>query len=99
MNRGTTFSQTVSCNIMYFCPQTQSPQHKHTLSAQRLLKQADKAERFTTGLEAESPVTSDISDFTPYAHAQNNIADIKYADKIDGQGLGFGVYVSVSGWV
>jgi len=69
---------------MYFCPQTRHPQHKHTLSAQRWLKQADKAERFTTGLEAESPVTSDISDFTPYAHAQSNIADIKYADKIVG---------------
>ena len=69
--------------MMCFGPHTRSPQRKHTLSAQRWLKQADKVERFATGLEAESPVTSEISDFTPYAHAQNNIADIKCAEKID----------------
>jgi len=68
---------------MCFCPQTRSPQHKHTLSAQRWLIKADKAERSTTGLEAESLETSEISDFTPYAHAQNNVADIKFAEKID----------------
>ena len=43
----------------------------------------DKNERFTTALEAESPVSSEISDFTPYAHAQSNIQHIKYAEKTD----------------
>ena len=38
---------------------------------------------FTTALEAESLVSSDISDFTPYAHAQSSIQHIKYADKTD----------------
>jgi len=42
-----------------------------------------KTERFTTALEAESPVSSEISDFTPYAHALNNIQYIKYAKKTD----------------
>jgi len=32
---------------------------------------------------AESPVSSEISDFTPYAHAQSNIQHIKYAEKTD----------------
>jgi len=68
---------------MCFCPQTRSPQHKHTLSAQRWLKKAHKTERSTTGLEAESLETSEISDFTPYAHAQNNITGMNYAEKID----------------
>jgi len=48
-------------------------------------------------LEAESPVSSEISDFTPYAHAQSNIQQIKYAEKTDDWCLGFGVKVSVSG--
>jgi len=51
--------------IMYFCPQTRSPQYKHTHSAQRWLIKTNKTERFTTALEAESPVSSKISDFTP----------------------------------
>jgi len=29
------------------------------------------------------PVSSEISDFTPYAHAQSNILRIKYVEKID----------------
>jgi len=33
---------------------------------------------------AESPVSSEIHDFTPYAHAhQSNIQHIKYANKTD----------------
>jgi len=42
-------------------------------------------------LEAESPVSSEISDFTPYAHVQINILDIKYAKKTDDYGFGLGV--------
>jgi len=41
----------------------------------------DKTERFTTALEAEWPVSSEISNFTPYAFAQSNIQHIKYAEK------------------
>jgi len=99
INRGTTFLQTATYNIFCFFLQTRSPQRKYTLSAQSWLIKADKAERFVRGLEAVSPVTKEISDFTPNAHAQNNIADTKYAEKIDDYGLGFGVYVSVSGRV
>jgi len=29
------------------------------------------------------PVSSEISDFTPYAHAQGNILHIKYSEKTD----------------
>ena len=55
--------------IMYFCPQTRRAvcKHKHPHSAQRWLI---KTERFTTALGAESPVSSKISDFTPYTHAR-----------------------------
>jgi len=35
------------------------------------------------------PVSSEISDFTPCAHAQSNIQHIKYAQKIDDKGLVF----------
>ena len=70
--------------IMYFCPKTRSPWYKHTHSAQRWLIKSDRTERFTTALEAESPVLNVISDFTPYAHAQSNIQRIKYdAEKTD----------------
>jgi len=55
----------------------------HTPSAQRWLIKTDNTERFTTALEAESPVSSEISGFTPYAHAQSNIQHIKYAEKTD----------------
>jgi len=34
-------------------------------------------------LEAESPVSSEMSYFTLYAHAQSNIHHIKYAEKTD----------------
>ena len=59
---------------------TKSIVHKHTHSAQRWLI---KTERFTITLEAESPMSSKISDFTPYAHAQSNILHIKYVEKTD----------------
>jgi len=52
--------------------------YKHTHSAQRWLI---KTERFTTALEAESPVSSEISDFTPYMHAESNILHINNAEK------------------
>jgi len=42
-------------------------------------------------LEAESPLSSEISDFKPYAHVQTNILHMKYAEKTDDWGLGFGV--------
>jgi len=35
------------------------------------------------------PVSSEMSDFTPWAHAQSNILRIQYAEKIDDQGLVF----------
>ena len=84
-NRGTTFSQTVTCNDNVFLhADTKSIVYKHTHSAQRWTTQkTDKTERFTTALEAESPVSSENSDFTPYAHAQSNIQHIKYAEKTD----------------
>jgi len=74
-NRGTTFSQTVTYNSNAFLPaDTKSIVYKHTHSAQRWLIKT----RFTIALEAESPVSSEISDFTPHAHAKSNI--IKYAE-------------------
>jgi len=54
--------------------------YRHTHSAQRWLI---KTERFTRALEAESPVSSEISDFTPYTHPQSNILHIKCAKKTD----------------
>ena len=44
-------------------------------------------------------MSREISDFTPYAHAQSSILLAKYAEKTDDQGLVFGVQVSVSGQV
>ena len=83
-NHGTTFSQTVTYNNNVFLPaDTKSIVYKHTHSAHRWLMKTDKTERFTTALEGESPVSSEISDFTPYAHAQSNIQHIKYAEKTD----------------
>jgi len=62
-DRGTTFSQTVMYNNNGFLPaDTKSIVYKHRHSAQRWLI---KTERFTTALEAEPPVPSEISDFTP----------------------------------
>ena len=80
-NRGTTFSQTVTYNNNVFLPaDTKSIVDKHTHSAQRCFI---KTERFTTALEAESPVSSEMSDFMPYAHAQSNILHVKCAEKTD----------------
>jgi len=77
----TTFSQTVTYNNNIFLPAgTKSLVYKHTHSALRWLI---KTEPFTTVLEAESPVSSEISDFVPYAHAQSNILHIKCAEKTD----------------
>jgi len=76
-DRGTTFSQTVTYNNNVFLPaDAKSIVYKHTHSAQRWLI---TTERFTTALEAESPVSSEISDFKPYAHAQSNILHILYS--------------------
>jgi len=36
-------------------------------------------------------VSSEISDFTPYAHEQSDILHIKYVEKSDDWGLGFDV--------
>jgi len=79
-NRGTTFSQTVKYNNVFLPADTQTIVYKHPHSAQHWLI---KTERLTTALEAESPVSSEISDFTPYALAQSNILHIKYAEKTD----------------
>jgi len=79
-NRGTTYSQTVTYNNnnVFFPADTKSIVYKHTHSAQRWLIKTD---RFTTALEAESPLSSEVSDFTPYA--QSNILHIKYVEKTD----------------
>jgi len=80
-NRGATFSQTVTYNNHVFLPaDTKSMVYKQPHSAQRWLM---KTERFTTALEAETPVSSEISDFTPYTHAQSNILHINNAEKTD----------------
>ena len=80
-NCGKTFSQTVTYNSNAFLPaDTKSMVYKHPHSAQRWLI---KTERLTTALEAESPVSSEISDFTSYAHAQRNILHINNAEKTD----------------
>jgi len=82
-NRGTTFSQTVTYNCNVFLPaDTKSIVQRHTFCT-TLVNKKDKTERFATALEAESPVSSEISDFTPCVHAQNNIKHIKYAEKTD----------------
>jgi len=85
--RGTTFLQTVTYNNnVFLTADTKSIAFQHTHSAQRWLI---KTERFTTALEADSPVSYKISDFTPYAHKQSNIPHIKYAGKTDDQDLVF----------
>jgi len=71
----------VTYNNNVFLPaDTKSIVYKHTHSAQRWLI---NTENFTIALEAESRVSSEISDFTPYAHAQSNILHVKYAEKTD----------------
>ena len=74
------FWDTLYNNNLFLPADTKSIEYKHTLSAQRWLI---KTEHFATALEAESPVSSKISDFTPYAHAQSNILHVKYAEKTD----------------
>jgi len=51
-----------------------------THSAQRWLI---KTKRFTTALETESPVSREISEFTPCTHAQSNVLYVNYAEKTD----------------
>jgi len=36
-------------------------------------------------------VSSEISDFTPCAHAQSNILHMKYGETTDDKGLGFSI--------
>ena len=62
--RSATFSQTVTYNNnnVILPADTKSIVYKRTHSAQRWLI---KTECFTTALEAESPVSSEISDLTP----------------------------------
>jgi len=80
-SHSTTYSQTVAYNNKVFLPaDTKSIVYKHTHYAQRWLI---KTERFTRALQAESAVSSEISDFAPYAHAQSNILHVKYAEKTD----------------
>jgi len=77
-NRGTTFSQTVTYNNNVFLPaDTKSIVQTHTFRTTLVNKNGT----FTTALEAESLVSSEISGFTPYAHAQSNVLHIKYAEK------------------
>jgi len=78
--RDTTFSQTVTYNNVFLPADTKSIVQTHTFCT-TLVNKTDKILRFTTALEAESPVSSEISDFTPYAHEQSNIQHIKYAEK------------------
>ena len=60
-NRGTTFSQTVIYNNnVFLSADTKSIVCKHTFCTTLVNK--NKTEHFTTALEAESPVSSDISD-------------------------------------
>jgi len=82
-NRSKTFSQTVTYNNnnLFLPADTKSIIHKHTHYTTLDNPKTDETERFTTALEAESRVSSEISDFTPYAHAQNNIQQIKYAEQ------------------
>ena len=84
------FSQTVTYNNnnVFLPADTKSVAYKHAHSAQRWLI---KKQRSTTALEAESPVSSKIFDFTPYAYAQSNILHVKYAEKTDDWGIGLGV--------
>jgi len=58
----------VACHGAKLCSQ----QHKHTHSAQCWLIKTDETESFTTELEAESSMSSEISDFTPCAHAEQH---------------------------
>jgi len=74
-NRVTTFSQTVT-HVIIFCPHSIQT---HTFCTTLV----NKNRTFHNSVGAESPVSSEISDLTPYAHAQNNILHAKYAEKTD----------------
>jgi len=92
-NRGTTFLQTVTYNNHIFLPaNTKSLIYKHTHSALRWLIQT---EPFTTALEAESPASSEISDFMPYAHALSNILHINALRKLMIRVWCFGKFVGL----
>jgi len=83
LNRGATFSQTVTYNNTVFLPaDTKSIVHTHTFCATLVNKNRQNI-TFCNALEAESPMSSEISDLTSYAHAQSNIQHIKYAEKTD----------------
>jgi len=89
-NRGTTFSQTVTCNNNVILPaDTKSIVYKHTHSAQRLttLKMTKPnvlQQRWRLNHRCQAKfLTCKISDLTPYAHAPSNIQQIKYAEKTD----------------
>ena len=58
-NRGTTFSQTVGDNV-FLAADTKSIVQTHIFCT--TLGNKNKTERFATALEAESPVSSEISD-------------------------------------
>jgi len=74
-NRGTIVLQTITYNNnVFLSADIKTIAYKHPHSAQRWLI---KTERFTKELQAESPVSREISDFTPYTHAQSNILHIK----------------------
>jgi len=90
LNRGTTFSQTVTYNNNVFLPaDTKSVAYKHTHSAQRWLlktKQNLSQQRCRLNHWCQAKfLTFEISDFRPYVHAQSNIQHIKYAEKTDDQ--------------
>jgi len=58
--RGATFSQTVTYNNnVFLAAVTKSIVQRHTFCTRCLIK-TDKTERFTTALEAASPVSSEI---------------------------------------
>jgi len=83
-NRGTTFSQTVTYNNsnVFLPADTKSIVQRHTFCT-TLVNKNRQNRTFTTALEAASLVSSEISDFTPYVHAQSNFQHIKYAEKTD----------------
>jgi len=87
----------VTYNNNVFLPADTKAIVQRQQSTKRWLMKTDKTERFTTAVEVESLVSIEISDFTPYARAQSNIQHIKYTEKTNDKGLGFGVYLSVSG--
>ena len=86
LNRGTTFSQTVT---MYSIlpADTKSIVYKQTHSAKRWLiktKQNVLQQRWSLNHWCQAKfLTCEISDSTPYAHAQSKILRTKYTEKTD----------------